>query len=208
MASYRPSGWKRTRLDGWVVDSTGAMYDVTREASSRQATNLKTLIQQLVFAEKQSCVFFYERLSSRDFEGSLLPKPRSVFARGDFALACLAMAYRSFYPEREGRKRPPTYPTVRTSEADHYVVSLAFDTDLHVREAYPLGAHHTHSETEAGKYFLKTTTGYSRALIESLFSIGGEDPVLEVVSIATGDGDAPCRNLPEQIYRLWASRSF
>lgn len=138
--------------DGWVVDSAGAIYDVRIGRTTTRLMNVEDMLNQLLFVDRQSLVFYYARLQNGEggvFNGidAVAPAlssqrmlhPTAALGTGADALSLMRMAYVSIMPERRLGSDLPSYTTRRPPEAkpEMFVVStfddprLSVGSDLH-----------------------------------------------------------------------------
>jgi len=130
MAAARRTVSTAHLLDGWLLDSNGAVYDIRFRASTTRVMNVQEILQQLLFIDKHPLVFFYERRGAEETSLShqRLPAPTGVFATGPDALTLFHRLFLDFFPARAGKE--PHYPTERLAPSEQFVISSGFTYDL------------------------------------------------------------------------------
>lgn len=204
--------------DGWLLDSSGALYDVRFRASTTRVMNAGKLLEQLLFVDRNPLVFFYERHPA---EGPMLPEhrlpvPTGVFATGPDALTLFHRLYLDFFPALAGKE--PHYPTERLAPPDRFVVSTGFayehggdantirfkpgdriefisgDVSMDILARTPA------SEKKAQSLFVDAALREFMPDAIALLSVGARGPALEAFFVGHFEARTP------QIYTEWNRR--
>lgn len=188
---------------GWVLDSAGALYDVTHGRSSKRLMNVERLVDGLLFREGHPLVFFYRRWGPSDRAPSSvqMETPSIVMARGKDAGVLRSALFRAVYP----RSKEPIYWTERFGTPVRYGVFPELHMPTNNVRANYYGQTAIRTMRKASATFVRLSLEVLQQSY-SLFSMldPPATPVLEAMSLVGSTVES--RAIVMDVYKTWSEK--